>query len=376
MTKNKVCKLQYKYTTFFKESHNFPLFGIQINPYLQDDRRYVFATVGSNRISIYECLESGGLRLLQAYADPDTEENFYCCAWTVESSSKCPLLAAGGSRGIIRLISTEQVESIKHFKGHGSAINDLKIHPTDTELLLSASKDHSLKLWNIRTSVCIAVFGGVEGHRDEVLCADFHFDGQKIVSSGMDHSLKIWTMETENVQKAIRESHSFSNQSGVSFKTQKQHIPIFTTRDIHRNYVDCVQWYGNFVLSKSCENAIICWKPGKLEDSDDIELPKVQYNNDSQTTTLHRFEYKDSDIWFIRFAMDEDQKVMAVGNQSGKVYLWDLDVDDPTQAKSLILTHHKCASAIRQTALTQNGNILLFICDDSTVWRWDRVAVN
>lgn len=66
-------------------------------------------------------------------------------------------------------------------------------------------------------------------------------------------------------------------------------------------------------------------------------------------------------------------QVMAVGNQLGRTYVWDLDIGDPSQARCSTLTHPKCVAPIRQTAFSRNGNILITVCDDATIWRWDRV---
>lgn len=112
----------------------------------------------------------------------------------------------------------------------------------------------------------------------------------------------------------------------------------------------------------------MCWKPGRLNDKgNDFK------HGDSSASILHRFEYKDCEIWFIRFALDHNCRFMALGNQSGKVFLWDIDTQDPTAIRAASLTNQKCTSPIRQTTFSRDGRILICVCDDGTIWRWDRI---
>ena len=360
-------KLPYRCTGFYKEGHGQPLYGVSVNPHVMKGKCVMFATVGFNRVTVYQTEETGDkIKMLQCYADPDTKENFYSCAWSYDTDTGNPILAAGGVRGIVRVLSPASMTCVRNLVGHTNSINEVMFHPMNPDLLVSASEDHALRLWNVKTGHNIAKFGGVEGHRDQVLSVHFNMNGTKIVSSGMDNSLKIWHLDTKEIQATIELSNTFDiNKTKRGFPTQWCHFPDFTTRDIHYNYVDCCRWFGDFILSKSVDNNIVCWKPGGLGNE--------KSNDDKKTTVIQTLEVEHCEIWFIRFSMDSGNKVLALGNTKGNIYIWDLMVSyTPSLLQPTILSHPKCTNPVRQISLSKDGAILIAVCNTATIWRWDR----
>ncbi len=215
--------------------------------------------MGQNLASVYRIRENDCVEVVQKYVDMDTGENYFTCTWA-DSGDERPLLVLAGIRGILKVLSTVTFEVKVVLRGHGSDIDDLCTHPVDTNLVLSASKDESIRLWNIQTATCIAVFAGEGGHRDDVLSIDIHPLGNCFVSGGMDTSIKIWNLVDPELKSAVRQSYSQSEERKYA-RTIYQQFPLFSTTLLHKDYVDTVAWVGNLILSKSTSNRAVLWAP-------------------------------------------------------------------------------------------------------------------
>lgn len=285
-------------------------------------------------------------------------EDFWTICWSHEN-----LLAVAGKRAVIRVIDTNQKHCMHSFIGHTAPVNELKVNPMDPSLLLSASEDRSIRMWCITTRVCVAIFGGHEGHRDQVLCIDFNPFGNCFVSGGMDHSLRIWALTKPDIKRTIEESKECNaGYGGLSFPTYKVHAADFMTRDVHANYVDSVLWFGDFILSKACGSGvqIKCWQP------------QLSNENRSSVNIFHEFNVDDCQFWFMRFNLNYDKSMMAIGDPHGKIILWNLDNPHPKSIKKITLSHPHCEVLMRQPAFSRNGDVLICGDDNGTIWRWDK----
>ncbi|WJX10147.1 Polycomb group protein fie2 [Trifolium repens] len=346
-------KREYRVTNRLQEGKR-PLYAIVFN--FIDSRYFnVFATVGGNRVTIYHCLQGGVIAVLQSYVDADKDESFYTVSWACDTDGN-PFVVAGGINGIIRVIDAGNEKLHKSFVGHGDSINEIRTQTLKPSLILSASKDESVRIWNIHTGVCVLIFAGAGGHRNEVLSVDFHpSDICKIATCGMDNTVKIWSMK--DFWGYVEKSFTWTDIPS-KFPTKYVQFPVFTA-SVHSNYVDCNRWLGDFILSKSVDNEIVLWEPKVKEQS----------AGEGSVDILQKYPVPECDIWFIKFSCDFHFNSAAIGNREGKIFVWELQSSPPVLIAKL--SHVQSKSPIRQTAVSFDGSTILSCCEDGTIWRWD-----
>ena len=67
--------------------------------------------------------------------------------------------------------------------------------PEEHLILLFGGADHNLHLWNVDSSCIKKVFSG---HADTVQQVSFSLDGKHMVSASMDHTIRVWNTETSS----------------------------------------------------------------------------------------------------------------------------------------------------------------------------------
>ena len=243
---------------------------------------------------------------------PDQDKNILCLACTeIDNILYCIL---GGEFSSIHVVDILSVEELTGYQliGHKNKVYQLEIHPKTKELLLSASKDCTVRLWNFRRSELLSIFGGPYSFESDVLCIDWNPSGDYFVGSGVDCVVSIYKID-ELIQKNIELS---LNQKKV--KVLLKSLPYYSCGNIHDNLIDCIKYNNKFIISKSVDGIIKEWLPFK----------DINGNNSFFLINIFVFHTKQF-ILGIKFAFADNN--IIVGNELGQIFLFNKNKTEMTQ---------------------------------------------
>ena len=65
-------------------------------------------------------------------------------------------------------------------------------------------------------------------------------------------------------------------------------------------------------------------------------------------------------------------KTLALGSQFGKIYMWDLETDDPSDIKRQVISNPKSKKLIRSIALSLRGREMIAVNDEGEIFIWKK----
>ncbi|KAL6173345.1 hypothetical protein ACJQWK_00901 [Exserohilum turcicum] len=328
-------------------------YDVDFYPYTAPGLDPVFAVCGGPFVVVCRCLldKNNAIEILQWFEDDESttehgspnvkQMNYNSLVWSQAKNGDPLLCVAGDAR--IKLLNARTGQLSSTLIGHGDSVNDLAISPVDPTILASVSIDHSLRLWSLDPAHEKQPLGAIcygQGHKDQVLTLSYHPKGRYILTAGMDTKINLWAVPDDI------KAHAGTDKPAVV------HYPHFSTTEIHTDFIDCVQWYNDLVLSHACrEGKIVLWSidhfssdrattpPAPIPTSSAVDsrtLVTIPVNSTSSTRSawggrfqrLLQFDLPNTDQFYIRFSLFHElgrHPILVAGNEKSKTFFWDLE---------------------------------------------------
>lgn len=238
----------------------------------------------------------------------------------------------------------------------------MKVQPNNHFNLLTAGADFTIRLWNMKTFCCIAVFAGL-AHNSQIISIDCDPQGNLFVAGGMDHKVSVWSLSSPQVNEAIDRSQR-SGYTAIRVYNEE-----YLVGSLHKNYVDSVVWLDtNSFFSRSADGEIYWWKAGSTADADtNFKSKKI--------TKLLKVKDNDpegDDQWFVRMQVDNSSKYLAIGHFSGYIFLWDLESASADGLKRSTISHNKNSSTITMVSFSNDDSILIACTESGKILRFGK----
>ncbi|ORX89811.1 WD40 repeat-like protein [Basidiobolus meristosporus CBS 931.73] len=127
----------------------------------ESDTSNILATVGGSQANIYDNEHCGDHLDIMSYftlsegpnvKSTTPQELLTCCWLSIEDDT---ILAVAGQDACIHILSVACSKELRKLVGHSGAVTHLDVSPEDNQYILSASKDGTVRLWDVQSGTCL-----------------------------------------------------------------------------------------------------------------------------------------------------------------------------------------------------------------------------
>jgi len=257
-----------------------------------------------------------GTQLLSASADktarlwqvnPPSQLNTGLSAMSVNSDGSIIAIAAPDNT-----IQLQHNSNFFSLKGHTAPITQIQISPDNT-LLISASADKTIRLWNIDRGELIRI---IAGHNDRVTALSFSPDRQSFASASADRTIKIWAIEGN--LRTILQGHT-DEVTSLSYRSDGR------------------------LASGSADDTVRLW---------DVER--------KTSTILGKHK-----LAIAALAFSPDGKTLASASWDNTIQLWAVN---EAKLRQTLIGH---SGGVTSLSFNQDGTVLASGSDDTTIKLWN-----
>ncbi|THV46068.1 hypothetical protein BGAL_0419g00010 [Botrytis galanthina] len=275
-----------------------PVKGSEISKFLYDAKRFI--------LSYYSIIDSSPLQLYSSALIFAPKESIirntfhnYTPGWILQEPNT----------------DLEWNAAIQTLKGHGNLIHSIAFS-ADLKLLASASRDHTIKIWDATTGILQQT---LEGHSGSVRSIAFSADSKLLASASRDHTIKIWDTAINKLQQTLKGHSDWVNS--VAFSADSK-----------------------LLASTSHDHTIKIW---------DAATGNLQQTLEGHSGSVRSV------------AFSADSKLLASASRDHTIKIWDIVTGTLQQ------TFERYSKWVNSIAFSTNSKLLASASDDHTIKIWD-----
>jgi len=348
-----------------RENHGSPIKQIVFNHQplsgSEFDASNIVATVAKAGITIYDNEHCGNHFDIMAHfilngqgylpgpngKAPTVEGQMNSMCW-VNKIDDAIMVTAGEDKNI-HILSLANCKEIAVLSGHGESVEDVISHTINNNIIISASQDGTIRIWDIYKEKCICMF--ITNYALTVMA--INHKGDKLVvgtETGciIECIIPEWVYNIELYNKELE-----SNELPVMLNSDSdnQFFKI-VNKKFHSAYIDSIGFINDNILSKDVNGHIYLWE---LESENIIR----EYKNRS----LLRKNY-------CRFGISSDNSLFCVGTNAGTALIFDIEKGNVIKE----VEHKRSTEPIRCSIFTRNCKSIIYTNENATIWRYDYVS--